>query len=428
MTLTPKLFRRQVVEAARAGESATPRCPHAPPAGFCGGCTFQDRTYETQVAAKRAALQALWAGDLPADLLGRVAMVGSPEPFAYRTRMDYVASKDRFGLRRGGKFNYIVDLQECHLIPPAAFAVARAVYERAVALGLPDYNLRSHEGFLRYIVVRRSPQETLLLAAVTAAPDQEGAHATAMEQVAAAALAHPAVAGFHWLVNDSLTDTSFGAPLRHWGAETLEMRVGARALAIRPNTFFQNNVHLLLPLLDDVRSVVSRRYAVAGTADLDEYLSDSAAPTADGRLPAAVADLYGGVGTIALHLANAVGQVTCVESFEESAQLAERNIAASGARNVAVVASDVLAFLRDQPPGRFGVVVADPPRTGLGPEVCRELLRLRPRRLVYVSCNALSQLEDARGLGAGYRVAELRGYDMFPQTPHLEALAVFERR
>ena len=276
-------------------------------------------------------------------------------------------------------------------------------------------------------MVRRSPQETLLLAAVTAAPDQEGAHATAMEQVAAAALAQPAVAGFHWLLNDTLTDISFGAPVRHWGAELLSMQVGARALAIGPNTFFQNNLHLLLPLLDDVRSVVSRRYAVAGTADLDEYLSDSAAPTADGRLPAAVADLYGGVGTIALHLADAVGQVTCVESFEESAQLAERNIAASGARNVAVVASDVLAFLRDQPPGRFGVVVADPPRTGLGPEVCRELLRLRPRRLVYVSCNALSQLEDARGLAAGYRVAELRGYDMFPQTPHLEALAILER-
>jgi tRNA (uracil-5-)-methyltransferase len=60
--------------------------------------------------------------------------------------------------------------------------------------------------------------------------------------------------------------------------------------------------------------------------------------------------------------------------------------------------------------------------------VCRELLRLRPRRLVYVSCNALSQIEDARALAPGYRLTELRGYDMFPQTPHLEALAVFERR
>lgn len=421
-TMTPKLFRRQVVEAARQGQPIEPRCPHAPPLGFCGGCTFQDRAYESQVAAKRAALQALWAADLPGEMAERIAMVASPEPFGYRTRMDYVASKARFGLRRGGKFNYIVDLQECHLIPPEAFAIARGVYERATALGLPDYNLRSHEGFLRYIVVRRSPQGTLLLAAVTAAPDAEGAYDAAMQQVAAHALAHPAVAGFHWLVNDSLTDISFGAPRASWGAETLEMLVGNRTLAIGPNTFFQNNVHLLLPLLDDVQSAVcSMRPAVNDT--INE--SSDALLTAECRLPT-VADLYGGVGTIALHLADHVGQITCVESFEESARLAERNIAANGVANVTAVASDVLAFLRDQPAGRYDVVVADPPRAGMGPDVCRELLRLRPRRLVYVSCNALTQLEDARALAAGYRLTELRGYDMFPQTPHMEALAVFD--
>jgi 23S rRNA (uracil-5-)-methyltransferase RumA len=420
MTLTPKLFRRQVVDAARAGEPATPRCPHAPPLGMCGGCTFQDRSYAAQVAAKRAALQALWAQDLPAEMLDQITMVASPEPFEYRTRMDYVASKDRFGLRRGGKFNYIIELDQCHLIPPAAFAIARGVYERAVALGLPDYNLRSHEGFLRYIVVRRSPQDTLLLAAVTAAPDEAGAYAAAMEQIAEHALAQPGVAGLHWLVNDTLTDISFGAPLRHWGADLLDMRVGSRTLSIGPNTFFQNNVHLLLPLLDDVTAAATKdeRPMTKGQSEASFVVRPSSL---------VVADLYGGVGTIALHLAEQVGHVTCVESVEESARLAERNISANRIGNVDVVAADVLAFLRDQAIGQFDVVVADPPRVGLGPDVCRELLRVRPRRLVYVSCNALSQIEDARALAPGYRLAELRGYDMFPQTPHMEALAVFER-
>lgn len=412
MTLSPKLFRRQVIDAARAGTPTQPICPHAAPAGFCGGCTFQDRTYAAQVAAKQAALRALWQLDLPADLLAQVEMIGSPNPFGYRTRMDYVASKERFGLRRGGKYNYIVDLNECHLIPPAAFAAARAVYTQAIELGLPDYNLRSHAGFLRYIVVRRSPQGTLLLAIVTAAPDAEGHYAAIVEQLAARALEQPAVAGLHWLVNDTLTDRSFGTPLRHWGAELLEMQVGAHTLAIDPNTFFQNNVHLLLPLLDDIQ------LAVCGGQP--ESPGDHRQPT--------VADLYGGVGTIALHLADHVGHVTCVESVEASAHLGQHNIKTSGARNVAMVAADVLAFLRTQAPGAFDVVVADPPRTGLGPDVCRELLRLRPRRFVYVSCNALSQLDDTRMLLAGYRLTALRGYDMFPQTPHLEVLAIFEAR
>jgi tRNA/tmRNA/rRNA uracil-C5-methylase (TrmA/RlmC/RlmD family) len=313
--------------------------------------------------------------------------------------MDYVASKQRFGLRRGGKFNHIVELGECHLLPLAGFAAARAVYERAMALGLPDYNLRSHEGFLRYVVVRRSPDDTLLLAAVTAAPDVAGVYAAAVEEVAAHALAQPGVAGFHWLVNDTRTDISFGRAERHWGAALLPMRVGERTLRIGPNTFFQNNVHLLLPLLGDVKAAV-------------------VLPT--------VADLYGGVGTIALHLADAVERVTCVEAVEESANLAAFNARENGCPNVHTVHADVLAFLSEQTPGAYEVVVADPPRIGLGPEVCRELLRLRPRRLVYVSCNPLTQLEDARALAAGYQLVRLTGYDMFPQTPHLESLAIFD--
>jgi tRNA/tmRNA/rRNA uracil-C5-methylase (TrmA/RlmC/RlmD family) len=420
MVLSPKLFRRQVVEAANAGEPATPRCCHAPPLGFCGGCTFQDRSYAAQLAAKRAALQSLWAADLSADMLEQVMMVGSPDPFEYRTRMDYVASRERFGLRRGGKFNYIVDLEECHLIPPDAFAIARSVYEWAIALGLPDYDLRSHVGFLRYVSVRRSPQDTLLLAVITASPDPDGAYAAAIEQLAEHALAQPGVEGFHWLINDTLTDMSFGTPMRRWGADLLDMRVGSRTLAIGPNTFFQNNVHLLLPLLDDVAGAVTKdqRRTTKENGESSFVVRPSSL---------VVADLYGGVGTIALHMADQVAHVTCVESVEESAQLAERNVVANRVRNVAVVAADVLVFLRDQSIGQFDVVVADPPRVGLGPDVCRELLRLRPRRLVYVSCNALSQLEDARALAPGYRLAELRGYDMFPQTPHMEALAVFER-
>lgn len=415
MALTAKLFRRQIIEAARASEPVTPRCGHAPPLGLCGGCVFQERSYDAQIAAKHAALRDLWASELPAEAVERIEMVASPNPFEYRTRMDYVASKDRFGLRRGGKFNYIIDLAECHLIPPAAFTAARAVYERAIALGLPDYNLKSHAGFLRYIVVRRSPQGLLLLAAITAAPNEAGVHTTAIEQLAEHALVQPSVVGFHWLINDTLTDISFGAPFRHWGAATLPMQVGAHKLSIGPNSFFQNNVHLLLPMLDDVVALATDRAAAAQHGG-----TKSGADV--------VADLYSGVGTIALHLANHVARVVSIESVEESARLAEHNVAANGISKIDVIASDVLAFLRQQLAGRFDVIVADPPRTGLGPEVCQEILRLRPQRLVCVSCNPLTQLEDARVLAPGYSITALRGYDMFPQTAHLETIGVFDHK
>jgi tRNA/tmRNA/rRNA uracil-C5-methylase (TrmA/RlmC/RlmD family) len=86
----------------------------------------------------------------------------------------------------------------------------------------------------------------------------------------------------------------------------------------------------------------------------------------------------------------------------------------------------VLPFLRDQPPGAFDVIAVDPPRIGLGPEVCAELRRIAARRIVYVSCNPLTQLEDVRMLESGYTLRSLRGYDMFPHTPHVEALGILD--
>ncbi|MCG8349782.1 MAG: RsmD family RNA methyltransferase [Chloroflexales bacterium] len=405
-----KDFRNTIVRAVLNDTRVAPRCPHA---NECGGCAFQDRAYAGQVAAKAAILNELWntvvlQPERP-EPQPEIEFVSSPDPFAYRTRMDYVATKGRFGLRMRGRFNYIIELETCHLIPPIAFEAARTLWLRAQELGLPDYNVRSHEGFLRYLVVRRSPDDELLLAAVTAA----GPYEAEITQLADLALTQPGVIGFHWLLNDTLTDLSFGTPLRHWGAATLPMRVGSNTLLIGPNTFFQNNVHLLLPLLDAVKA------AVSGT--------DRAKPEDARELPA-VADLYGGVGAIALHLAPVVRSVVSVESVTESADLARQNIALNGASNVTAETADVAAFLRNQAANSLDIVVADPPRIGMGPEVCAELLRLAPRRIVYVSCNPLTQIEDLRQLVPVYRLTLLRGYDMFPHTPHVEMLAVLESR
>lgn len=393
-----------MIAAVHLGAPVVPRCPYAPPAGQCGGCAFQDREYPAQVAAKRAALRHLWEGDLPDALLMALDVVASPNPFAYRTRMDFVASKNRFGLRRSGRFNYIIDLEECHLIPARAFAAARAMYDHAMRLGLPDYDLRTHTGFLRYVAVRRSPDDDVLLALITAAPDEAGTYAGKVEEVALAALEYDGVVGVHWLINATRTDISFGETVRFWGRATLPMRVGKHTLDIGPNTFFQNNVWLLMPLLAAVRDAVVGR----------------------GERARALADLYSGVGTIALFVADLADRIVCVEAVEESVGLARENIARAGFEHIVVVGANVADALRERASGAFDIVIADPPRTGLGPDVCRELLRLRPQRIVYISCNPLTQRDDVRMLAEAYRLVSLRGYDMFPHTPHLESLAVLD--
>ncbi len=96
--------------------------------------------------------------------------------------------------------------------------------------------------------------------------------------------------------------------------------------------------------------------------------------------------------------------------------------------NVHPICADTLTYLREQPTGSLPVVVVDPPRTGLGLPVCQELIRIAPQRIVYVSCNPLTQVGDLQYLQSAYRIVGLRGYDMFPHTPHVEVMAVLERR
>jgi tRNA/tmRNA/rRNA uracil-C5-methylase (TrmA/RlmC/RlmD family) len=188
----------------------------------------------------------------------------------------------------------------------------------------------------------------------------------------------------------------------HWGAATLGMRVGRQSLHIAPNSFFQNNLALLEPLLEHIG-------AAAGGARR-------------------VADVYGGVGTIALTLADRCGQIVSVESVAESTRLAEANRQRIAADHCRIVGSDALAWLQAQPTASLDVLVVDPPRTGLGPQVCAEIRRIAPARVVYLSCHPLTQRDDWLALASGYAMHSLTGYDMFPQTPHIETLAILDRR
>jgi tRNA/tmRNA/rRNA uracil-C5-methylase (TrmA/RlmC/RlmD family) len=395
-------FRALVLAQARSGSAIEPMCRHAPPHDWCGGCTLQDRDYRAQVAGKQSALRQLWHGHVDDGVISAMTYVASPEPFGYRARMDYVASKDRFGLRRAGRFNYIVDLHECHLISPRAFHAARHSYDLARTTGWPDYHLREHRGFLRYIVVRRSPDDELLIAFVTSDPASSGIDLAGIERVAEQILLVPGVVGVHWLRNDTRNDSSFGVPTMHWGAATLGMRVGRQSLHIAPNSFFQNNLALLEPLLEHIGSAVgSARH---------------------------VADVYGGVGTIALALADQCEHIVSVESVAESTRLAEDNRQRAAADHCRIVGSDALMWLQAQPTASLDVLIVDPPRTGLGPQVCAEIRRIAPARVVYLSCHPLTQREDWLALAPDYAMHSLTGYDMFPQTPHIETLAILDRR
>lgn len=358
---------------------------------------MQDIAYPDQLSAKRAALLDAWGSALPAAIRTNFDITPAPEPFEYRLRMDYVCSDDRFGLRVRGRYFAIIDLQECHLIPPPLFAVLRSVYTAAREYGLPDYNVYHNTGFLRYLVVRRNIRNEWLLSFVTA----DRAHEAELDQTAQAALAAGATSVW-WLLNPRHADLSFGEPIRHWGAEQLPQYVLHRTLLMGPNTFFQNNITGFEAIL---RYIIPY---VAGHARL--------------------IDLYAGVGTIGICLAEHVGHVFAAEIVDESVALAQQNIRLNGlADRVEIVQADVADVLADERT-RGDVLVVDPPRAGLGPDVCALLNAHGPQRIVYISCNAITQAIDYELLREQYDLIAAQGFDLFPQTYHCEQVAVLERR
>lgn len=362
---------------------------------------MQDIAYADQLAAKHQALREIWGAALPAALQPDFAITAAPQPFDYRLRMDYVCSDDRFGLRVRRRFYAIVDLAECHLIPPALFSVLRNVYTTAREVGLPDYNVYHNTGFLRYLVARRNVRDEWMLSFVTA----ERAYEEQMAQAAEAALAAGA-SSVWWLLNPRHADLSFGEPVRHWGSEHLSQYVLDRTLLMGPNTFFQNNIQGFEQIL---------HYITPFVAGADRLI-----------------DLYAGVGTIGICLAQQVGKVFAAELSEESAALAQHNIALNGLEGrVELVAADVAALLSDERIGQEAsgdVLVVDPPRAGLGPEVCGLLRERGPGRIIYISCNPITQASDYELLQGRYELTAARGFDLFPQTYHCEQVAVLERR
>lgn len=391
--MSSKRFQKAIEKGLRhtARLDAWP-CQHYPE---CGGCAMQDVAYLDQLAVKRSALLQLWGDLLPEDLRNSFSIMPAPDPFGYRLRMDYVCSDDRFGLRVRRRFYAVLDLQECHLIPLSLFESVRGVYNSARQIGIPDYNVYHNTGFLRYLVVRRNARDEWLLAFVTSEHERH----EQMDQAALAALDAGATSVW-WMHNPRHADTSFGEQLRHWGAEHLPQYVLDRTLLIGPNTFFQNNI--------------------GGFEQIIRYVQPFIAGA--GRM----IDLYSGVGTIGICLADHVDQVLAVEIHGPSVELARRNVELNSLEGkIELIEADVAAL--EAPQHRSDVVVVDPPRAGLGPRVSATLRDHGPERIVYISCNPLTQIADYEILRDRYRITAVQGFDLFPQTFHCEQVAILER-
>ncbi len=377
-----------------APERIAERCVHG--GEPCPGAAWQGLPYELQLRHKREqvreALTRLGGfGDGEVEV---EPIVEAVEQWRYRNKLEYSFGAETaqdapmLGFHARGRWDAVVDVEDCHLASEANNAARNAVREWAAGEGVPAYDDASGAGVLRNLIVREGRRTGQIQTRLVTAE---------------AELPRPPV-DLHTTTRAGSSST--GGPTGVLGAEYLHERLGELELRISPHAFLQTNTE-----------TAERLYATA---------RELAALGSGERLY----DLYCGIGTIGLSMAADAGEVWGIESVADAIVDAEANAELNGISNARFRVGDARLGIRPliEEAGKPDVVVIDPPRAGLSAKIVRRVLECDARRIVYVSCNPTTMAPNARQIvDAGYRLSRMRPVDMFPQTPHIECVALLER-
>jgi 23S rRNA (uracil1939-C5)-methyltransferase len=381
-------------------------CVHYP---ACGGCRFQDLAYEKQLEQKHAqvhdALQRL--GGIADPPLNAIVPC-EPEIFHYRNKVEYSFTQTpdgpALGFHKAGRWDEVLDLEKCWLTTGVGNGVRDAVRDWAREEGLAPYSQSDNSGYLRHLVVREGRNTGQALVQLVTAPGEHFEPGYFVDVVRR----FPEVRSVHWSINDRPAEVTNLPTKLLWGEEWIEEEIGGLRFRVRPNAFLQTNTGM-------AEKLYGLAAAAAGLTGTET-----------------VWDLYCGIGTIGLTLARNALTVWGIEVSEESVACALENAELNGITNAAFFAGNVGQVVEElvERSGSPDVVVVDPPRAGLAGKALRHLGRLGAPRLVYVSCNPTTLAGDAKTLRTeyGYELLNVTPVDMFPHTPHVESVALLERR
>jgi 23S rRNA (uracil1939-C5)-methyltransferase len=391
---------------ARTLEVLQPGPDRVPPLADHPGAPWQVLPYERQLAIKQQQVE---------DALRRIGhldgyqldeIVPAEQLWRYRNKAEFSFGTDEagtlhLGFHPPGRWDLVAPMEECLLISERADAARRQVLEWARAQGLSAYDRRSHHGLLRNLVVREGRRTGQLQVRLVTGPAPDDAFD--VESLVATVDCE----GLFWTRTDQLAETTAGGETTLLGGlPALEEEIGGLTFPISPEAFFQTNTEM-----------AERLYAIA---------REEAGLTGFER----VYDLFCGIGTIGLSLAPRAGEVWGVEIIEEAVADAIAAAKTNQVTNARFFAGDVRTSMRElvERAGRPDVVVVDPPRAGLSQKIVRRIVESSPKRIVYVSCNPTTLAPNAAQLvEAGYALRRVRPVDMFPQTPHIECVALFDR-
>jgi 23S rRNA (uracil1939-C5)-methyltransferase len=359
-------------------------------------------------------------------------ILGMADPWRYRNRVDFSIGCSPegavVGYRPAGRWDTVLPLSECHLVSENMEGVRASVEGWLRARELPGWNPRTAEGFARHLVVRRAQGDSELLVNLVTypgdLPDEEGL-------VDALRSTHPGIVGVAHSFNEGRAELSAGLESRMlWGRPYVLEGLAGITLKVSLDAFFQTNTQMAHMLIGAVADEALGPNSKASSRSGDYLMADrDSGPV--------IWDLYSGVGSIGLSLAGLAAAVLGVETSPAAVSDAQQNANLNGIENSSFLEGDVRRVLREVAQGsrrlpvgleRPDVVVVDPPRSGLHKRVVFRIGEMAVPRIVYVSCNPATMAPNlAQFQDYGYCLERVTPVDMFPHTPHVEAVGLLVR-
>ena len=388
-----------------------PFCEHF---GICGGCRWQPLPYDMQLKAKQ---QQVW------DQLVRIGHLEIPDisPILpsdktkyYRNKLEFTFSNKRWiynnedpdsltdeerlglGFHVGKFFDKVLDIKHCSLQPEPSNEIRLFIREYAVTHNLEFYNIRENTGFLRNIIVRNNQVGDVMLTVCFAYDDQD----KIVPMLDAIAVEFPQIKSLHYVINEKLNDSISDLDcILYKGEDAIWETMGKLKFKIGPKSFYQTNSEQAYKLY----SVAKEFAALTGNE--------------------VVYDLYTGTGTIAQFISDKASKVIGIEYVKEAIEDARINAEANGITNCTFFDGDMkdiltADFIKEH--GKPDVMIIDPPRAGMHPDVVKVIMEAAPERIVYVSCNPASQARDLAMMSPMYEITAVQPVDMFPHTMHVE--------
>ena len=390
--------------------------------GVCGGCKWQNLSYEKQLEFKQKqvgdALQRI--GKVQVDAFEPI--LGSANVFNYRNKLEFSFSHRKWltqeevdsgqvfddvpslGFHVPGRWDKVLDVKECHLMAEPSNAIRNRVRDIALVNDFSYYNLNAQTGFLRNLIVRSTMTNewmVILSVAEDRPDDVKLILDTLVEEF-------PQLTSVLWVFNNKPNDTIADLDIQlHAGNDYIMEEMEGLKFRVGPKSFYQTNGPQAYELYK-----ITREFAGLTGQEV-------------------VYDLYTGTGTIAQFVAKHAKKVVGIEYVEPAIVDARLNAELNGIENTSFYAGDMKDVFTQEliaKEGKPDVVITDPPRAGMHGDVIARLNELLPQRIVYVSCNPATQARDVQLLSENYEVKKVRPVDMFPHTHHVESVVLLVRK